>query len=171
MNWLIGGIGALVVFLFANKRASANPNNSQGAGNGPLAPLPAPGVPGPTLCQSAVTVGGAAVGMYYGVPPQVSLPAGALVSPTVCKMGAKVVNKGIRDTKAAVKFGADTTRIAVSVPATLLRDTIRVARTIDKPKKFIRGSVDLSKKTVTVPAKAVVKTGQTAWKYGKSLVS
>ena len=171
MNWIIGGLGALVVFLFANKRASANPNNSQGAGNGRLAPLAAPAVPSPSLCQAAVTVGGVGVGLWYGVPPQVSLPVGALASPIICSMGAKVGNKAIRDTKASVKFGADTTRIAVSVPATLLKETLKVARTIDEPKKFVRGSVDLSKKTVTVPAKAVVKTTQTAWKYGKGLFS
>lgn len=163
--WVIGGVLALAVFAFTRKASAAPQNNSDAPKQ--LAPLPSPKTAGPTLCEAGVTVGGAAVGMYYGVPPQASLPLSATLSSPICKMGAGVANQVKGDIKHTLNHVSTSAKAVQSGFTQTVDVHVDLAKSITNPSKFIEKSIDVSKKTITIPAKTAVKVATSSFEYAK----
>lgn len=164
LSWIIGGVLAIGVFFVMSKRkanaATITSNDVITQGHS-LAPIPGPSAPSASLCQAAVTVGGAAVGVYYGVPPAVTLPAGAFVSGPICKMGAKVGGKVYGAVATSAEVAAKSAKIVAVNTFEIGRDTVKLAGKVTDPIAFTKGTANLSVKVVTLPIKTTVAVGST----------
>lgn len=162
LAWIVGGALAIgAFFLIAKRKANASTITSndvitQGRS---LAPIPGQNAPSLSLCQTAVTIGGAAVGQYYGAPPQVTLPAGAVLSGPICSMGAKIGGKAYSAVNTAGQVVSKSSLIVATGNLDIAKDTLRLAGKVTDPVQFAKSAAILSTKPVTVPIKTTIAVG------------
>jgi hypothetical protein len=162
VSWIVGGILAIGVFFLISKRkanAAAIVSADVITQGQTLAPIPGQSAPSLSLCRAAVPVAGAAVGLYYGVPPAVTLPAGAAASGPICQMGSKIATNAISGVKDSVKVAAKVGAIAAVSTNGIAKDTLKLAGKVTDPVAFAKGTASLSVKTVTTPIKTTVAVG------------